>query len=151
MGEIFGSYSFADVHCVLAGPQLTALLGDGSGSSEEGITFEPIDERDKMTVGADGSGMHSLSQNRAAKIRVRLLKTSPNNKVLQQALNYQSSSSAFWGQNYFVLSNPVTGDSLTATGVAFERQPPNTWGKDANLLEWTFNAIATSQTLGAAV
>jgi hypothetical protein len=148
MGEVFGTYSFADVHAMLTGPGLVAILGDGSGSSEEGITFEPVDERDRMTIGADGTGMHSLSQNRSAKVRVRVLKTSPINSVLQLGLNYQSSFSGFWGVNRITVSNPVTGDQLTATGVAFERQPPNTWGKDSNLIEWSFTAIYASQTLG---
>lgn len=149
--EVFPTYSFADVHASITGPSLAAILGDGSGSSEEGISFEPSDERDRMTIGADGSGMHSLSQNRSGKIMVRILKTSPLNAILQQAMNFQSSSSLFHGKNLINLTNPVTGDALAANGCAFERQPPNVWGKDANILEWTFNAISVSQTLGGAL
>lgn len=148
---VFQTYSFADVHAQITGPGLNAALADASGSAEEGISFEPTDERDRMTIGANGDGMHSLSQNRAGKIMVRVLKTSPLNAILQAAFNYQSSSSLFWGINLLNLANPVTGDSLSASGAAFDRQPPNTWAKDSNIIEWTFNAVYCSQTLGNAL
>lgn len=146
--QVLPTYSFADVHASLVGPSLAAILADGSGSAEEGINWEPLSERDIMTIGAGGDGMHTLNPSRAGRIMIRLLKTSPTNAILQQAFNYQSSSSLFWGKNLFHLTNPITGDSLSASGAAFDRQPPNSWGLNAAGLEWTLNAIYVSQTLG---
>ena len=151
MEPIFASYSFADVHGLIAGPFCSILLGNDSGSSEEGISVESLDERTKMTIGADGSGMHSLIQNRAARIIARFLKTSPQNAALQLALNAQSSSSLFWGQNVINVSNPVTGDALVAVGCAFGKQPGNLWAKDANIIEWEFYAIRATQTMGGMI
>lgn len=151
MEPIFAAYSFADVQGLLLGPSCSIVLGTGSGSAEEGISFEALDERTRMTIGADGSGMHSLIQNRAARIMARFLKASPTNAALQQALAVQSSSSLLWGQNTLALSNPVTGDAMTASGVAFGKQPSNLWAKDANIIEWEFYAIRATLTMGGAI
>jgi hypothetical protein len=151
MEPIFATYAFADVSCILSGPGIIVQLGNGGGPSDEGITFEAIEERDRMTIGADGSGFHTLISSRAARILVRLQKTSPSNATLQQALNYQSASSLFWGKNIFSVSNPITGDKANGFGVAFGKQPGNAWAKDPNIIEWEFMAIRATQTMGGAV
>jgi hypothetical protein len=148
MEPIFAAYSFADVQATLSGQFGVILLGNGSGSSDEGISFEAIEERNRMTIGADGSGFHTLIQSRAARAMVRILKTSPTNAALQQMFNAQSQSSLFWGQNVFAVSNPVMGDVASATGVAFGKQPGNQWGKDPNVIEWEFHCIRASFTMG---
>ena len=70
-------YSFKNVQCAITGPGGSINLGDGSGATDEGITFSPTGEINTMTIGADGSGQHSLHGDRSGKVMVRLLKTSP--------------------------------------------------------------------------
>ncbi|MFQ9492659.1 MAG: phage protein [Bilophila wadsworthia] len=55
------SYSFLDVQASIYGPGgNVSLAGDEAGVEQGGITVTPAGERSKMTVGADGSVMHSL-------------------------------------------------------------------------------------------
>ena len=72
-------YSFEDVQATITGPGGTISLGAGAGNAQEGISVEFIDDKDNMLMGADGSGVHSLRASNAARILVRLLKTSPVN------------------------------------------------------------------------
>jgi phosphopantothenoylcysteine synthetase/decarboxylase len=142
------AYSFEDVQATISGPGGTIPLGAGSANAQEGITVEFVDNKNAMTIGADGEGVHSLRATRAARIIVRLLKTSPVNAALNAQFRYQSQSSAFWGQNVINVSNPVTGDDYQAAEVAYEKHPAVTWAQDANYNEWAFNAIKCDPILG---
>jgi hypothetical protein len=142
------TYSFLDVSCGFTGPGIATQLGAGSGSAEEGITIAPTEDLNKMTIGADGSGMHSLHADKSAKITVRLLKNSPQNAVLSKAVAFQRASSASHGQNTITVTNSTSGDSHTLTGVAFRKIPDITYAKDGDVLEWEFDAIRWEQLLG---
>jgi len=142
------AYSFLDFVCTITGPGGSINLGQDAGIAEEGITFEAINDKSTMYVGADGSGMHSLSADKSGSIIVRLLKTSPVNAQLQKMYNYQTTSSRLHGRNTIVGRDSSRGDNVTAEGVAFKRQPTLTYAKDAEMLEWTFDAIRISPILG---
>lgn len=143
-----GTYSFLSVQATLAGPGGNISLGSGAGAAEEGITVEMLEEKDQMTVGADGSIMHSLRASNAARISVRLLKTSPVNAQLSELYNFQRQSPANWGQNTLVVSDTVRGDLVSGSQIAFARQPQLTYAKDAGMQEWIFYG-PVNQTLGS--
>jgi len=144
-------YSFEDVQATLSGPGGVASLGAGAAVAKEGITVDFIEDKDAMIVGADGKAVHSLRASKAAKITVRLMKTSPQNAVLSQMYNTQIASSLFWGQNLLTVTNPVTGDDYPCTEVAFAKFPAITWAEDPNLNEWTFNAGQADPQLGVGI
>ena len=78
------SYSFLDVQASIYGPGgNVSLAGDEAGVEQGGITVTPAGERSKMTVGADGSVMHSLLGDKSGTVSVKLLKTSSVNAALQ--------------------------------------------------------------------
>lgn len=141
-------YAFTDVKATITGPAGSAILADGAGAAEEGITVEPTEETDSMRIGADGSVAHSLHASKAGKVTVRLLKTSPMNAVLHQMYNFQRSSSLHHARNVLVISNIVNGEVYTCTDVAFARMPPNTWSKEAGTIDWEFNASRVEPTGG---
>jgi hypothetical protein len=141
-------YSFLNVNCTMAGPTGVVNLGAGAASAEEGITIESVEDKNVMTVGADGKGQHSLVASDAAKITVRLLKTSPQNKVLMLMYNAQSASSALWGSNVFTITDPVRGDYMVAQKAAFKKRPTVTYAKEGGMMEWEFDAIAVTALLG---
>lgn len=145
------TYSMLDVNCALSGPGGVINLGAGAGVAEEGISFEPTEERDHMQIGADGQGMHSLLADRSGKITVRLLKNSPTNQQLQQMMNFQSASAATFAQNTVSLSTATGGDSISASQVAFAKQPSIVYDKVGPMLEWTFNAVNINFNLGAGI
>lgn len=133
-----GTYSFADVAASIAGPGGAFPVGSGVGAAEEGITTEMIEEKDLMTLGADGQIMHSLRASNAARITIRLLKTSPVNAMLSALYNFQRQSSIYWGQNTLLVSDLVRGDIISLSQVAFGKQPNITYAKDGGLNEWLF-------------
>lgn len=136
---ISGAYSFLDVQVAFAGPGLpgSVTLSD-PGYSGEGIKISMVGEKDVLTVGADGAGMHSLIASKAAKATVSLLKTGPGNAMLAQAYNYQTQSSAYVGQNIFTITNPISGDSITLQGGAFAKFPDIAYATEGGLIEWEF-------------
>jgi len=142
------AYSFVDVAATLSGPNGIVSLGNGSGTAEEGITVEPIEDKETMTVGADGSVMHSLHAGRHGTVLIRLLKTSPSNAVLQAMYDADQLSSAFWGQNVLVVTHIASGDTASCRSVAFRRQPTLTYAKDGGINEWAFNAGFVDRVMG---
>jgi len=75
------SYSFLDVQASIYGPGgNVSLAGDEAGVEQGGITVTPAGERSKMTVGADGSVMHSLLGDKSGTVSVKLLKTSASTR-----------------------------------------------------------------------
>lgn len=144
-----GAYSFQDVYMSITGPGGIIKLGYGSGSAEEGITIEALSEIDRMSIGADGSAMHSLVANFASRVVVRLQKTSPTNAQLDAMLRYQRSSSLFWGKNVVVLTNPVSGDVYSGRQGAFGKVPNNAWATEGRDLEWELNIGILQPVIGS--
>lgn len=142
-------YSFLDVHCALTGPGGIVNLASGAGAAEEGITFTPVGELNTMTIGADGTGMHSLSANRAGNVTIRLLKTSPTNQLLSAMMAFQTASAATHGQNTISMADTARGDSITAQQVAFKTRPPLSYAAQATVVEWTFDAVKMDIALGS--
>ena len=133
------SYSFLDVQASIYGPGgNVSLAGDEAGVEQGGITVTPAGERSKMTVGADGSVMHSLLGDKSGTVSVKLLKTSSVNAALQIMYNLQTTTGAQHGMNTIV----------TCQNCAFAKQPAITYGTDAGAVEWTFNAGSISFLLG---
>ena len=145
------TYSFLDVNATLVGPGGVVNLGRGSAAADEGITIAMTEEKDVMTIGADGAGMHSLVASKAGKVTVRLLKTSPTNSALSAMYAVQTASSAAHGQNVLSISNPITGDSVTAVQGAFAKFPNNTYAKEGGMMEYEFNFVNIDQSLGGGI
>lgn len=143
------AYSFLDTSCLLVGPGIAANLGAGAAVAEEGIEFEPNVDKNVMTIGADGKGMHSLVADDSAKGVVRLLKTSPLNQQLMVAFDLQSSASNLWGLNTMTVTNTGLGDVSVLTQVAFKKKPKVSYKKEGEFYEWEFDAISATTVLGA--
>lgn len=132
------AYSFLNCQATLSGPGGSIPLGNGSGAAEEGITIDNIEEKDLMTLGADGQIMHSLRASNAARATVRLLKTSPTNAQLMQMYNAQRLATGSWGQNVLTINDVARGDVENLTYAAFSKPPANTYSKDGAMMEWEF-------------
>lgn len=142
------TYSFQDVAAAIVGVGGSINLAAGAAVSEEGITIDAVEDKNVMTIGADGSGMHSLVANESATVTVRLLKTSPVNAQLQLMYNLQTKSSLTHGKNVITVRDVVRGDMIALTNVAFKKRPSVTYAKEGGIMEWTFDAIKTTQILG---
>lgn len=142
-------YSFLNVNCSVAGPGGLLNLGAGAAVAEEGITIEPVEDKNVMTIGADGQGQHSLVGSEAVTVTVRLLKTSPLNQALMLMYNLQTTSSALWGQNVFTVVDSGRGDYTVVQGAAFKKKPTLTYAKEGGMMEWTFDGITANSVLGS--
>jgi hypothetical protein len=141
------AYSFLDVSCSISGPGGMFSLS-GQGVADEGITIEPVGDKNTMTTGADGEGMHSLSASTASTVTIRLLKTSPANNQLMTMFNFQTASSSRHGKNTIVVRDAARGDVVALEEVAFKKVPPLTYAKEGGLNEWVFDAVKTYPVLG---
>lgn len=142
------TYSFLNVQCSMTGPTGFVNLGYGSGVAEEGITIEASEDKNVMTIGADGVGQHNLIASNGCLVTVRLLKTAPANAALQAMYDAQSVSSALWGQNVFVITDTARGDYTVAQSCAFKKKPAITYAKEGPMMEWTFDGISMNSILG---
>lgn len=143
------TYSFTDVKVSFSGPGGSFSLGSGVGNADEGITMDMMEDKNTMTIGADGSGMHSLHASKAARATVRLLKTSPANAQLSAIYNFQQQSSALWGQNLITVQDFARGDQVTLRNCAFAKQAPVAYSKDGGIMEWVFDAITRDDLIGS--
>lgn len=137
------TYSFADIVGSVVGPGGSTPIGSSSGPTDEGITAAPKEERNTMTMGADGQVMHSLHAAAPGRITVRLLKTSPVNAILSAMFNFQSASAANWGQNAVGFADPSRGDVVTLTSAAFVQVTAITFDKGGKGNEWIFEGSLT--------
>jgi hypothetical protein len=142
------TYSFMDVQASIAGFGGNFPLGYGSGNAEEGISVAMVEAKNTMTIGADGSVMHSLHAGNGGTVTLRFLKTAPTNAQLAQMYDTQRVSSALWGNNTIVISDPARGDTITCTQVAFQRMPNVTYAKDGGIQEWAFDCGRIDAILG---
>jgi len=142
-------YSFLNINCSIAGPGGAFNMAAGAAAAEEGITLEPSTDKNVMTIGADGKGQHSLVADDSGKIKVRLLKTSPINQLLQIMYDLQTTSSAVWGLNTITLSDSARGDFSVLQSCAFRKKPALTYAKEAGFNEWEFDSISVNTILGA--
>jgi hypothetical protein len=141
------TYSFVDINASIVGPGGAFSLS-GEGNAEEGITITRNDEKDVMTVGADGTAMHTLVASKAGKITITLLKTSPANAKLMALYDAQSLSSALWGKNTITVTNSASGDTSSARSVAFAKVPDLSYAKDTSPVVWELNAGYIDSILG---
>ncbi|TXH35304.1 MAG: DUF3277 family protein [Rhodospirillaceae bacterium] len=134
------TYSFLDIQGTLVGPGGIISLGSASGASEEGITVTQTEDKNTMSIGADGSVMHSLHGGKSGQISISLLKTSPMNALLSLMYNLQIISSVNHGQNTFSIADLSRGDAILARYVAFRRQSEVGYRKVGGNNIWLFDA-----------
>jgi hypothetical protein len=144
------AYSFQDISA-----RFTSLLlptgfnmGYGAAIADEGIDINPKGDKNTMTIGADGSAMHSLHADNSGEIIVRTLKTSALNAMLMAQYNAQKILSSAWGNNIINVRSNLAGDIHNATRVAFRRKAPYSYKKEGGIVEWTFDAGHIDSILG---
>lgn len=142
------TYSFVDVQASLVGPTGVCSFGYGAAVADEGITIDMAGDKNTMMIGADGEGMHSLHADKSGSVTVRLLKTSPQNAILQAMYDAQTLSSTLHGSNIITITNSSSGDITVCRSCAFKKKPQLNYKKDADLVEWTFDAIKIDTILG---
>lgn len=144
-------YSFANVVAAISGPNGNFDFGFGSGNSEGGISVEPVEDSNSMTIGADGTGMHSLHSGKAAIVTIRLLKTSPTNALFETMMNLDRAGGIGHGSNTITIRDTAQGDLITCQQCAYARPPSVTYAKDGGEMVWTIHSVVTDYDFGSGV
>ena len=141
------TYSFLDTQVSFVSPSGSFIIG-GNGVAEEGVRITMLGEKDTMTIGADGVGMHSLAAGNAGRVEISLLKESPVNALLNATYRYQKTSAANWGNITLTVTNPATGDTTSCSGGAFAKQADLSYTPVGQNLVWGFNFVEIDEILG---
>lgn len=142
------TYSFQGVQASIVGPGGAFSLGYGEAVAAEGITIARANDKNTMTVGSDGEGMHSLRADKSGQVTLRYLKTAPINAKLMALYNAQQLDSRLWGKNVIAVGQSVAGDISTARSCAFKKVPDLTYAQDGEMVEWIFDSIKIDSMLG---
>ncbi len=141
------TYSFQDVQVSFTSPSASFSIA-GQGVAEEGVSIVMTGPKNVRTVGADGVGMNSLIASNAGDVTVSILKESPANALLNQVYRFQKTSAANWGAITLTITNPVTGDTTTCSGGAFQKQADLGYQPQGQNLRWTFEFVDIEEILG---
>ena len=142
------AYSSKDVSVSLVGPTGTLSLGYGNAVAEEGVDVNAANDKNTMTVGADGEGMHSLHADKSGQITIRLLKTSPQNQKLMAMYDAQAISASLWGKNIITITNSAAADLHVGRECAFKKKPDMKYAKDGDIVSWVFDSVKIDSVLG---
>ena len=123
------TYDFKQVQCILGANILTGFAdGDAISMEYESNLFN-------LTVGADGEATRSKTNNRSAKVTIKLLKTSTANDILNEF--YQSDLLSNGGVFPFMLKDSNGVELHAAEKMWIEKEPSAPFGVDAPQREWT--------------
>jgi len=147
VAPLSGTYSFVDVQVALKAPSASFILSE-NGIAEEGVRIAMTAEKGILTMGADGSGMHSMRAANNGRVTVNLLKMSPINAQMSTLYRYQRMSAANWGNIQITVNNPVTGDNITCSLGAFVKQADVGYAVEGGFLIWEFNFADVDEILG---
>lgn len=142
------TYSFLDTNFAISGPGGAFSLKGGNAS--EGISVEYREPKNKLTIGGDGSGMHSLRADNSGRCTIRLLKNSPTNALLSAMYNFQKISSILWGKNTISGVSSV-GDVITMTEAAFVGHAKLVYDEEGESNEWQFECITLTMIAAASI
>lgn len=145
---MYGTYSFLDTKCTLVGPGGAFDLT--GGVAEEGITITPREDKNKLDIGADGNGMHSLRADKSANCTIRLLKNSPVNALLSVMYALQITSASLWGINTISVDSGI-GDVISLRQGAFKKLTPLTYAVVGGMNEWEFEFVFEDAILAASI
>lgn len=146
------TYSFLDNMVAISGPNGNFNLGGpGVANSEGGISIVMTEDKNTMTIGAGGEGMHSLHAGKSGTITVRLLKTAPANALLSAMYHADEASGCAWGRNTISIRDLCRGDVITAQEVAYAKFADVTYAKEGGEMVWTFHAVKIDFVLGSGI
>lgn len=136
------NYDPATVIAVFAG---IPLQGFADGTF---ISVEQNEDSFSLTVGADGEGCRSKTNNQSARITLTLLQSSLTNDALSAIHNVDLNSPLGDGIGPFLLKD-LSGTTLLAAEKAWiVRFPASTYSRDPESREWIFETDLLVQNVG---
>lgn len=133
---ISSAYSFANVSATLDGRQV-----QGAWDGDDAIVVSPGADRGTGLIGADGSGIFSISADKSATISIKLMHTSPTHRLLMQKMKRQQALGAGASSFPFQFMDTASGEGGSADKCFIMTAPADSKGKNAVVREWVLWAV----------
>lgn len=125
------AYSFINVAATLDGQKVIAPW-DG----DDALIVTRAADRGTGLVGADGSGLFSVSANKAATISIKLQHTSPTHRLLMQKEKRQQALGGTGTAFPFSFIETTSGEGGSADKCFIQSAPADGKGVNATVREW---------------
>jgi hypothetical protein len=126
------AYSFINVSATVDGQQVQSPW-DG----DDALVVTQGADAGQGIVGADGSGIFSISADRSATISVKLMHTSATHRLLMQKEKRQKALGSAAAAFPFSFMDSGSGEGGSADKCFIMTRPVDQKGKNANVREWT--------------
>jgi len=130
------AYSMVNVSATVDGQQVHGLW-DG----DDAIVVTPGADKGTGLIGADGSGIWSVSADKSATISIKLMHTSPTHRLLAEKLKRQQARGGAASTFPFMFIDTVSGEGGTADRCYIMTAPADSKGKSATVREWVLWAV----------
>jgi hypothetical protein len=132
------SYSADEVTVSFCGQ----LINRGLTDSGNFVEIEPLEEDFKTKKGADGETARAKTNNRDARVKVKLMQTSLSNNVLSAIrLRGLAAGNGGEGAGVFEVRDRSSGVLVAHSDIAWVEKPPTPGrGKEIGETEWTLYA-----------
>lgn len=126
------AYSFTNIAATVDGQQVQGLW-DG----DDVLTVAPgAETAGTGTIGADGSGIFSVSADRSAKITIKLMHTSPTHRLLTQKFKRQQALGSAAAGFPFSVIDASSGEGGSADRCFVLNSPTDSKNKTATVRQW---------------
>lgn len=125
------AYSFINVSATVDGQQVI-----GAWDGDDALVVSEGADEGTGVIGADGSGLFSVSADRSATITIRLMHTSPTHRLLVQKLARQKALGGAVSGFPFSFIDTVSGEGGSADRCYVMTAPEDSKGKNATTREW---------------
>ena len=123
------TYDFKQVACIVGKDIIT-----GFAEGDDAISVEFLQEDWQLTVGADGKATRAKTNNNAARVTLKLMKTSDANDLLNAY--YQSDKASNSGVFPFMLKDNNGRELHVAEQMFIEKRPDPSFGQNVSEREW---------------
>lgn len=125
------AYAFKNVAAAIDGQQVI-----GFWDGDDSVVVSQGSDAGTGLVGADGSGIFSISSDASATITFRLQPTSPAHRLLSQKLKRQQALGSVGSAFPVVVIDSGTGEGGSADKCFIASRPTDSKGKAATVREW---------------
>ncbi|MGV1985587.1 phage structural protein [Agrobacterium sp. 22-221-1] len=125
------AYSMVNVTGTVDGQQIQGLW-DG----DDAIIVTQSSDKGTGLIGADGSGIFSISANKAASISIKLQHTSATHRLLMQKLKRQQALGGTAAAFPFAFIDNASGEGGSADKCYIQTAPADSKGVNATVREW---------------
>lgn len=133
---ISSAYSMVNVSATVDGQQV-----QGAWDGDDALVVTPGAAKGTGLIGADGSGIFSVSADKSAMISIKLMHTSPTHRLLTQKEKRQQARGGAASAFPFMFIDTVSGEGGTADKCYIQTAPADSKGKNATVREWVLWAV----------